>query len=256
MPEIKRIRIYYEGDDDRVVLEGLQRMKLLPENCEIAQRDKQHHPGKDGLVRQFVPFIRPVNGVGGHAIVLVDLDGLSPSQLMDWCRQQVADGVRDIGPPLVLSEQISDKGRVVLFSISAENRSGRVVLVPVGLHEDPHLRSAYGVDRFAVDDHILRLLHDQRVYATVSELESVPHELAMRKMAEVADLLRKNGIAIHQSKRFLHILRAIAAVRPSSAVFIERLMTKAGNTLSVQELRAVFSPLVDDLEEAIRLVSH
>src|SRR5262249_29612287 len=124
------------------------------------------------------------------------------------------------------------------------------------LIEDADLRSDYGIDRFAVDDHILRLVRERRIYETVSELESVSHELAMRKMLEVAELLRKNGILIHQSKRFLHILRAVAAVRPSSAVFIERLLKKAGEALSGEELRTIFRLLVDDPEEAARMLSE
>lgn len=80
MSETRRIRVYYEGDDDRVVLQGLQEMALLPETWEIASRSKQH-PGKDGLVSEVLPFVRPVNGVGGRAVVLIDLDDLSPVQL-------------------------------------------------------------------------------------------------------------------------------------------------------------------------------
>jgi hypothetical protein len=48
--------------------------------------------------------------------------------------------------------------------------------------------------------------------------------------------------------------RAIAAVRPSSAIFVERLMKKAADTLSTEELQIIFNPLVDDLEDAVRLL--
>jgi hypothetical protein len=254
MADTKRIRLYYEGDDDKVVLSGLQHMPLLPDSWEIARRDKGH-PGKDGLVRELLPFVRPINGVGGHAVVLIDLDDLSRDRLAERFRKQLEEPVQGSDPPMNLDGQRSEQGRVTRFTITAGDRTGRVALVPVGLPEDEVLRATYAVDTFAMDDHIVRLVREQRVYAAVSELESVTHELAMRKMIEVAELLRKNGIAIHRIKRFLHILRAVAAVRPSSAVFIERLMKKAKETLSVEELRAIFHPLVDDLEEAGRMLT-
>jgi hypothetical protein len=255
MADAKLIRVYYEGDDDKVVLRELQRMHLLAAEWEIADRKKDEHPGRDGLVRQLLPFVRPVNGVGGSAVVLVDLDDLSREKLADWFRKQLEDDVKTSTPPLTLEEKRPDKGRVALYTITGEGRSGRVVLVAVGLADDEELRKDYGIDKFAIDDHILRLVRDQRVYTAVSELESVPHDLAMRKMIEVGDLLRKNGILIRQTKRFLHILRAVAAVRPSSAVFIERLMKKAGEALTAAELRSLFTPLVEDLEEAGRLLT-
>jgi hypothetical protein len=71
------IRLYFEGDDDSAVLQGLKKAKLLPGESEIAERDKKLAQGKDGLVKQLFPFISPANGVGGKAVVLIDLDSLS-----------------------------------------------------------------------------------------------------------------------------------------------------------------------------------
>lgn len=255
MPDAKRIVVFYEGDDDKAVLEGLRLSNLLPEPCEVAQRAKDEHPGRDGLVRQLLPVVRPVNGLGGRAIVMLDLDDLSADQLTDWLRTQVAAGTRGVSPPLELTERKSNSRRVALLSVSSGDLSGQVAIVPVGLNEDPELRGAYGVDRFAVDDHILRLVRDHRVYTAISELEAVAHDLAMRKTTEITELFRKNDIAIHQSKRILHILRAIAGVRPSSATFVSRVMEEAAHVLNAQELREMLEPLVGDLEEAVRLLA-
>ncbi len=254
MPDKKRIRVYYEGDDDRVVLEGLQSMALLPNTWEIAKRDK-NHPGKDGLVRELTPFVRPISGVGGTAITLIDLDDLTIERLIDWFRPQVEKIAEATQPPMNLQEQHSENGRVSLFTISAGDLSGRVALVPVGLANDSELRTTFGIEKFAVDDHILRLVREQRIFAAVSEMEAISHEVAMRKMGEVANLLRANGIAIQHSKRLLHILRAVAAVRPSSATVIGRLMEQAQKSLSTSELRTIFHPLVDDIEAAARMLN-
>jgi len=253
MPDPKLIRIYYEGDDDKVVLEGLQDCGLFPANMEIAKRDKKH-AGKDGLVHEFAAFVRPVNGASGNAIALVDLDDLNMDQRTSWFQNKLAEECKDASPPMALVAQKSDNTRVTVFVLSSEQGSGRAVLISVGLIENQQLREADGIHRFAIDDHVLQLVREPRVYSAVSELESVPYELGMKKMKEVADQLRKNGIEIRHSKRLLHILRAVAAVRPSSATFIERLMKKAKEALSKDEIKALFHPLVADLEEGARML--
>lgn len=253
MPENQRIRVYYEGNDDRNVLEGLQRAGLLRADCEIAKRDIQHG-GKDGLVRELAPFVRPVNGVGGKAVTLVDLDDLSYQSLTEWFRKQLDEEVKGTDPPITLEETRSTTGRVVSITLTAGDHSGRVALIGVGLADDDLLKSTYQIDRFAMDDYLLRLVREPAVFAAVSELKDVTHELAVRKMSEIAELLRKNGIAIGQSKRFLHILRAVAAFRASSAEFIRVLMKKAAEALSTDALRAIFSAIVQDLDEATLLL--
>src|SRR5437867_54269 len=56
MPDPKRLRVYYEGDDDRNVLEGLERADLLPSNSEIAKRDKTR-PGQEGMIQDLIAFV-------------------------------------------------------------------------------------------------------------------------------------------------------------------------------------------------------
>ncbi len=253
MADLKLIRVYYEGDDDRVVLEGLQDCDLFPGNGEIAKRDKKY-AGKDGLIHELATFVRPVNGAGGSAIALVDLDDQSVELRTTWFQNKLTEESKSQIPPIALVVQKSDKGRVTMVTLSSEQGSGRVVLIPVGLNDSQELRQQDGVESFAIDDHVLHLLREPRVYGAVSELEAVPYELAMKKTKEVAGQLRNNGIEIRHSKRLLHILRAVAAVRPSSAAFIERLMKKAKKTLTKDEIKALFRPLVDDLEEAASMI--
>jgi hypothetical protein len=123
MAETRRIRVYYEGDDDRVILQGLQRMTLLPDAWEIAIRTKQH-PGKDGLVRELLPFVAPVNGVGGSAVVLVDLDDLSAEGMAAWFQRQLAEGVKNSEPPMTLSREVPGPARVT-FVHDPRGRSDR-----------------------------------------------------------------------------------------------------------------------------------
>lgn len=231
MADTKRVRVYYEGDDDRVVLEGFRHLRLLPDSWEIAKRDKQQS-GKDGLVAELVVFVRPVNGVAGDAVVLVDLDDNSADQLCDWFHLRLRDQTKNSDPAITIAVSRPDARRVSAFTLTANAHSGRAILVPVGCCEDIDLCQRYSVDRFAIDDHILRLVSDERVYSAVSEFDEVPHAVAIKKLTEVGNVFRANGIAIKQTKRFMHILRAVAAVRPSNAAVIDRLMKKAGEVLT------------------------
>lgn len=155
---------------------------------------------------------------------------------------------------MTISPLPSDPGRTTPFTLEGAGRAGKVALVAVGLIGDDSLRTNHGIERFAIDDHVFRLLRDKRVYFALSELTEVSFELALRKIDEVAALLRNNGISIRQTKRLLLILRAVTAVRPSTATLFDRLLKKAKDALTARELRTVFQPLVEDLEEAGRLL--
>jgi hypothetical protein len=255
MPDPRLIRVYYEGDDDRSLLQGLQLGKLLPTECELALRqDKKRAGGREGLLAELAPFVRPENGVAGRAIVVLDLDDNTPEKLAAWFRRQLIKALR--AEPASVHESKSPRPGVVMFSITKGPDTGRAAIVPLGLPDDEELRKTLGVERFAIDDYVLRLVRDKGVYEAVSDLEGAPYDVAMRKMTEIADLLRENRLAVRQSKRLLHIVRATAGVRPSSAEFISQLMKAAVKTLTDGELRSRFSPLVDDIGEAARLLAQ
>ena len=45
---MKTVRAYFEGNDDKAILEALARVRLLPNGLELAKRDPEKG-GKDGL---------------------------------------------------------------------------------------------------------------------------------------------------------------------------------------------------------------
>lgn len=253
MPDTKRIVVYYEGDDDKAVLEQSKALACLPAEWDIAKRSRDQHPGKDGLVDQLLPFIRPDAGVGGHAVVLIDLDDLSHAKIAEWFQARLTAALQHAGGAAV-NLTATEAGRITSYRLKAGDREGRVVLVPVGLPEAADLRTEFGVDRFAIDDHVLNLVRNEGVYAAVSELKDVPHALAMKKLSEVAKLFRDNSLEVRHSKRYLQILRAVGGLRPGIAVIYERFVKNAGGALSPDEFRALLHPLLDDLDEAGRLL--
>src|SRR5438552_36021 len=132
---------------------------------------------QDSLQAHLAPFVRPADGVGGSAIVLIDLDNLSVDQLFTWFAKQLAGELKITAPPLEVELMRSPNARAGLFAIKSAERVGHVVLVPVGVPDDGLLK-AFLIERFAIDDHILRLVREQAVYEAVSELEHISYELA------------------------------------------------------------------------------
>ena len=252
MPETKQILIYFEGDDDKAFLEKLRAAGFLGENCKLAERSKEHHPGKDGLVRQLLPFVRPVDGVGGSAIVLVDMDEMTFEQRYTWFRKQVQAELQDSTPSVSLEDGPALNERVRQLRLVAEGKAGHIALIPAGLLGDRELVEKYKIDRFAIDDWLLRLIQDERVFRAVSEFQSVPHAVAMAKFLEVAELFRKNGLECRKSKTYVQILRALAGIRPSTATIVGKLVQRGAEALPPAEFRAYLHPLLDDLEAALR----
>lgn len=255
MPEAKLVRAYHEGDDDRAVLEGLKYAGLLPETLEIATRDKKRL-GKEGVVYELSSFVRPANGAAGRAIALVDIDDKQTGQLAEWFRQELRKTLPSGSTDLDVGFEQSDRRpNVSLISLSSGDKKGAVALVAIGLADDQEFRQTFGIDEFAIDDHIFRLSRDPGVFASIPDFAEVTPDVAMNKLDEMVSLLRSNNLSIRRSKRFLHLLRAIVGFRASSAAFIDRLLTKAMDAVGTDRVRALLAPLVDDLEEAVKIVS-
>lgn len=243
------IRVYFEGDDDKAVLEGLSEAKFLPANLELAKRDKTHNPGKDGLVDQLWPFVNPT-AVGGRAIVLVDLDDLNVDQLTGWLAKQLEN---KLGQPL--ATPAATHTRLRHFTLADGTKAGHVVLCPVGLPDDATLKTAYKLERFAIDEYLLRLVLNDKVYAAVSDFKQLPHATALAKLTEVRDVFHNNGIDVTRSKTYLQIIRAAAQIRPATATIAKRLVSKGAGTLPDAEFRTIMNPLLDDLRDAAAMLT-
>ncbi|HVC94343.1 MAG TPA: hypothetical protein VND64_11670 [Pirellulales bacterium] len=256
MPDPKKKVVFFEGDDDKAFLEALQEAKLLPEGWQLANRNKQQHPGKDGLVRQLLPVVSPVNGIDGRAVVLVDLDDLSPTERVAWFRSAIDEALRNEPKYAgVVLESSGARGRVQGFRLISGDRVGHVAVVPVGHPDDADLNEQYGIDRFAIDDWVLRLALNQRVFQNVGDLSCIRFDVAVKKYREVGALFRENGLEVRKAKTYVQILRAIAAIGPSTATIVGRLVKKGLEALGTQEFTALTKPFLDDLAVADELVS-
>ena len=247
---MKTVRAYFEGNDDKAILEALARVRLLPNGLELAKRDPEKG-GKDGLVNELWPFVDPTM-VGGHAVVLVDYDDSTAEQLGVWFGKLLAEK----GQNRVAVESVpAGQTNVRRYRLSAEGRTGGVVLCPVGLPEDAELKDLYGLRKFAMDEYALRLVRSEVAYTATGDFRALPHATALLKMIEVGDLFRKNGLDVTKSKTHLQIVRAAAQIRPATATLYKRLVAKAAGALPPDEFRRLMSPLIDDIHEAVRLLT-
>jgi hypothetical protein len=255
MPDPKRTIVFFEGDDDKAFLEKLNDVGLLPMGWQLANRDKSQHPGKDGLIRQLLPVISPIDGINGRAVVLVDLDELTTVQRVDWFRGKLVEILQQpkyAGVSLMPSDL---NGRLQAFRLQSGDRTGRVVVVPVGHSNDGAFNAVYQIDRFAIDDWVFRLALNKGVFESTSDLRAVNFDVAVEKYLEVADVFRKNGLEVRKAKTYVQILRALAAIGPSTATIVGRLVKKGFESLGKDQFSSVIKPFLDDLALADSLIN-
>jgi len=248
-----KIVTYYEGNDDGAILDALVKSARLPGAIQVAARDANKAGGKSGLVDAAWPLINP-SVVGGRAIVLVDFDDTTAEALGKWFRQLLDE--RAEGRVTVTLIPV-ESPRLHHFRLTAGDRTGAVVLCPVGIPDDAELVELYGLEKFAMDEYVLRLVRNDKVYAEMAkgDFRALPYATALLKMTEVGELFKKNGLDVTKSKTCLQIIRAAAQIGPSTAKIYERLVSKAVAALPPQEFRQLMSPLIEDIHEAVRLLT-
>lgn len=248
MPDPQLHVIYYEGDDDRVVLQELQRADLLPKNLQIAKLESTKG-GKDkmvGYVAAMVAF-----QTARSAIALRDIDDLQPQQVGSWFSKTLTRELAQSRPPASVVPQQSNNERILHFDVAAGKHTGHTAVVCVGLPDESEFIKQWGLEEFALDDYMLRLACDRGIYEAVSEFEGVSYDLAIKKLAETRKLLIDNGIQVIQAKRLLHLLRGITGFRASPATFASRLIRNALQTIGKEKLGDRFHPLIGDLRDAV-----
>jgi hypothetical protein len=253
---ILRHRTYYEGDDDGSVLEALAAGSLLPSDLEIVQRDhRRKNPGKEGMVKDIAALANPAGGAGRSAVAIRDVDDLSFDQVRDWFVARMNAELAHASPPVQVLPQ-SGTSKSLYFRIEAPGVAhvGRVVLVLAGLPGGVAAKE-YEIGQFAIDDHVLLLAREKRVYDSISEFKDVSHDLALKKLTEISVLMKSNGMPIQHTKRLMHLFRAVTGFRASPATFADRLVAQGLAVLGRDRVRDLFLPLIEGLEEASKVLS-
>ena len=243
----QRIRALVEGDHDRAVLNALQAAGLLPENLEIGKKpDRATIAGgepEDGTGRLLFDAARFAAIAGTLTVVVRDNDKLSPEGLKKWLHAGLK---KQHNMPAV--EELADKSPNLMFAVE---HGGHVALIGAGLNQDSDLRNRFGLDSFTMDDYVLRLAVRQEIYEQVAQLREFPYEHGMRKLDEVRELFKRNGITLTESKRYLQILRAIAGFAVSPTVFNDRVASAAYEVLGLDQTRNAFQPFLGELHAAV-----
>ena len=249
-------RTYYEGDDDGAVLRALAKASLLPSDLQIVPRDdRQKNPGKDGMVKDLVALVNPSGGAGLSAVAVRDIDDLSHDQVRDWFVQKMNSELPPSTPAVQLNVQAGTvKVSLIRLEVTGLAHAGRAVVVSAGLAGGAAAKN-YGVSQFAIDDYVLLLAREKSVYESVSEFSEAGYDLAMKKLSEITQLMQNNGIPIKHTKRLMHVLRAVTGFRASPAAFADRLVTQAVATLGLAQVRSLFLPLIESLEEASKILT-
>jgi hypothetical protein len=253
MPDPRRIQVLVEGPDDRAVLEGLRKLGLLPPAIEVAKPTKEE--GNSAVLEGAAA--RALAGVS--CITMLDFDHHpTPAALAEWAASGLRDRLRRKDPAASVVEDAEPSPRVRLLHVSAGARNTKAAVVAVGLVGDPELHDTYALERFAIDDFLLRLVRVQPIFENISDLhDRLPHATAMKKLDRTIEVLREDdghAVGVTTAKRVLFLLRAIADFRAATATFAGRLFDVAAKTSGGSPVRALFEPLVGDLEAAVSLL--
>src|SRR5206468_3201102 len=130
-----------------------------------------------------------------------------------WAQNQLEKAMHAYSPTIQIDRRDSANPRLVILDLTGGTRKGSLVFIGVGLPHDTTMCGKHGIERFALDDYLLRLVCDPAAFAANSDLNVVSCEVAMHKLEEMTALLRHNGIAILHAKRILYMLRVIANFR-------------------------------------------
>jgi hypothetical protein len=195
---------------------------------------------------------------GKSCITVLDLDHHpTPAALAQWVAAELRGRLPGQGSTVEVAESADATERVPLVRVRTGDSDTKAAVVAVGLVGDHVLRGAYALELFAIDDFLLRLIRDQSIFDGISEVNAIPHATAMRKLDRTIDLLRESdggAVRVAKAKRVLFLLRAIADFRAAPASFAGRLIDVAAQKADAAAVRAMFEPLVGDLEAAVELL--
>lgn len=248
MSDVQRIRLYSEGDEERAALDLLVQSRAFPDDVEVARQPKRQTSSKDekevppGGIEAVYHYLQLAMLVDDtRSVALLDLDDATIGRRCDeFCKR-----LRSASELEVSQLAISDR-----VSIVSAGNGAQAAIVAVGLSDDASIRDAE-INWFAFDDYLVRLTHDRKVYEGTSQLNEFPYELASKKIAEISDLMRRNGVPLDKTKRVLQMLMGITGFRSSPAEIAARLIRSSiaahGETATIER----FQPLVGDILAAI-----
>jgi len=236
----KRIRVLYEGHEDRVVLQRI--CAALPELAilEVKHTEKSRGGGTTGILKELRGFVARA----ARVVVVRDLDDLAPEGCGDWLVREI----RGLGFDADRGDCDGGSG-VTVVTARGENGESRIAVVPVGLPGIADEVGIEGIAAFAMDDYLIRLALRGEVYASVSDFEDVPHDKVQAKLTRFTHQLRDNGLPIATSKRLVDLLKGITGLRASPAELADRLLDAAG-----ADMAPLLAPIPEQLMYALQAV--
>lgn len=263
-----KVKVFYEGADDRAFLQNLQSMSLLP-TC-FSLTDLPKRGGAATLAERVLGHVPTrdetgsVTGISGRLVVLRDLDDYVPTKLGAWFAGELRRVFKEHNREAAVSEVVVEApGYVCGVEIRAGDQLGRAAVVGAGLPDERD--DNHGIAQFAIDDYVLRLMRDGGVYAEAQRSESkfdfgrVPQGVALRKLRETVALLRRptapetpdERIDIPHSKRLALLFRGITGFPAANATFHDAFL-KALAQHRPDGAAQHLTPLVDDFRAAER----
>ncbi len=247
MPEDLELHLFSEGMEDRAVLEQLKASGLIPPHLACVQPADRDAGGADYAASQAIAHLRSRM----RALLLRDMDGNAPDDIRPWFERKLGDA--ELHRRRI---QGSCSDRVHAWEVGGPNGPTRTAVVAVGLPGDRTLSEEYKLTRFAMDDYVLLLAREESLYEQVVKGDRPSHDVVMRKLGRIVELMRSNGVAIDTSKRLLDLFRGITGFRAAQSTLTGRLVVHAVQDKGRDWASSLFSPLIGDITVACSFLAR
>lgn len=238
---MKRLVTICEGPTDRAILEALRGAGRLPADLEIKEP-------KDGISGA-APATATHLEAGVSAVVLCDLDEHPTFEAAaSSFIEKVLDGSSLRTSPTQTSTPLG--ARTLRVELRGTNGTVSLVVASAGLPHDDSMRE-YRLQRFTMDDHLLRAVRKEDAYDAWYKPEKssgVSHALVMKKLVELRDLYEENGIPITTAKSYLAHLRATVRAYVAAPTFAQQFTSRALRSGCLDDS---FDALIDALNLAV-----
>ena len=190
--------IITEGPTDRDVMKAVfKQVGLDTEKFEFLPEKDTSEFGRDNAISWFIDL----SGWESRAILLLDFDDHD----MEGLNQEVRERAMEKGVEI-------DTSRII----------------GIGMKGDPGIEDQWGIDRFAMDDYVFKLLIDPEAFQNLQKhekrLKKVDHRKIINKIKTIKNLFQDNEIPIHTTKRYIPLIESITGWVLGSGTLYQRVV--------------------------------
>ena len=143
-----------------------------------------------------------------------------------------------------LSREVQKKARETGVEIDTSR------IIGIGLKGDHDMEKQWGIDRFAMDDYVFKLLIDPEAFQNLQihekRLKKVDHRKMINKIKTIKNLFQDNEIPIRTTKRYIPLIASITGWVLGTGKLYQRVVECAPKT----HIDALWGKVIDAVKSA------